>query len=222
MAFLTLAMQGAGTGLGIWGSLFQGQVGETNALIEYGNRARGFDAQADADKFNATMTRQVAESERQRTDAEATDYRRVGKSKLASLRAKHAASGIALEGSPMIVDDSIFSEIEFGAQRIVHAGAVTGTRLMNQARLLDTSSSNNRASAIFSRQSGEYSADAHRTASYLNAGRYALSGFGEITKTLSTSRKGGWDTTPSTTWTPRVAPVSKAPSPTFGLWAGLE
>lgn len=196
MAFLTggqsynplqlgaIGLQSLGTSLGIFGALQKGSSDELNARIKYAADERTALARADADSFNAKVARQLALAEERKTAADAADYRRVGSSKIASARAARADSGLALEGSPLLVDASIFKEVEFGVDRIVNAGAVNATRMRNQATLLDVSSENNRRTADLARAAGDASVSNIRSASRLNAAALGLSGATGIARTL--------------------------------------
>ena len=169
MTYATMALQGVGTAMSVFGSLYKGNVDSYNARVEAEAKARSAEAQAEADTFNAKVFRQVAESETDRAAAEATDYRRTNKAKLAQLRAKQASSGLAMSGSPLMVDETVFSEIEFSTNRIAYAGQVIRTRYENQAALLDLSATRNLDTAKFARQVGETNAENIKTGSYINA-----------------------------------------------------
>ena len=208
MSFLSLAMpstssivalQGASTAMGIMGALRSGSSNSIIARVQAENSARQSEAHAEADTLNAEIARQQAQSERERAAAEALDYRRSQGAKLASRRATFAAGGLALEGSPLLVDDSIFQEIEFGAQRIAHAGSLAETRLKNQASLLDTSAERNRQSADFARKAGDFTAKSARTASIIDALSAGVKGATQIGATLS-GKGAGWGGTKKKEW----------------------
>lgn len=208
MSFLTFALQGMSTALGVMGALEQGESDALAAIIRGEGQARQFDAQADADLFNSKVALQLAESERERATAQAIDFRRSEGSKAASRRARVAAGNLAMEGSPLMVDESIWQEIEFGTQRISYAGQLASTRLTNEAKLLQESARNNRESARFSRQAGEISASNIRRASKINAVGAGIKGLTGFADTLST-RGADWGTgkksstkewVPSTDW----------------------
>jgi hypothetical protein len=196
---MTMGLQGLGTGFNIFGALQSGKSQATSALIQTEASARASEARADADRFNAKVADQMAVSAEQQATATAADYRRIQGSKLASRRAVAAASGVALEGSPLMIDNSIFQQIEFGASRISYAGSVQATRARNQGTLLRVSAENTDRSADFARQAGQISADNIMDASYIKAIGAGITGLGELSKTmdkmgtLSTSGGGGWE-----------------------------
>lgn len=188
MAYLALGAQGAALATSLaagqvayegahvtgqqtaYAARFQGAVEANKALINSENAARASEARAEADEFNATVAQQLAGSEIERAGAEAGDFRKAQNARRASARAVQAASGIALEGSPMMVDEAVFSEIELGAQRIVHGGNVAATRLENQARLLRRSGAFERETAKNLRDAGRKTADWAVEAGEIGAG----------------------------------------------------
>lgn len=193
MSYMTLALQGASTALGVIGALRQGESDAYATSVAAQSKAMGLEAQAEADSFNAKVSRQMAEAELQRAAGEAGDYRRTQGARAASRRALTGASGLALEGSPLLADESIFQEIDFGASRIGYAGDVAAARLRTQGDLLDLSATRNLESANFARTAGEASARNIKSSSYLKAFGAGVTGLTGITSTLSTGG-GGWAT----------------------------
>src|SRR3546814_19650698 len=63
-------------------------------------------AQANAAEFNADMAQQQAERERQIAARDADDYRRSNSRLLATSRARRAGSGVASQGSPLLLDET--------------------------------------------------------------------------------------------------------------------
>jgi hypothetical protein len=120
------------------------------------------DAQAEAAEFNARVREIEAQSERDVAGAKAEDFRRQEGRKRATAIAQTAASGVTLEGTPLLVDEAIVNEIELGANRVTHQGDVRATGLENQAEL-DRSKAKN-----------------FRKAGSINAGATLLSGFGSF------------------------------------------
>lgn len=157
MAALAVGGHVLGTIAGIQGALteevaakFQGKVEAANAIAE-----------ADAYKFNAKVADQVAENTRDVARGQAMDFRRAGSARLASRRAQAAAGGVvSTEGSPLIVDQAILSEIEFGATRIVNQGDIVSTRQKNEAALLRGQAKNAKRNALFARQGARIAARA--------------------------------------------------------------
>lgn len=188
----TLGLQGFGTSLGIFGALRKGSSDELNARIKAVSEERTSLARADADSFNAKVAGQLAVSEEQKTAADVADYRRVQSAKAAGARAVRAKSGLALEGSPLLVDENIFKEIDFGVQRIVNAGATNVTRLRNQETLLGVSAENNRRTASFARAAGAAGVSNIRDATGLTAAAVGLRGAADIYKTLLGGEAPDW------------------------------
>lgn len=140
---LTIALV-AGTALNAAGSISQGQTAAFNA-----------EARAEADRFNAEVARQRAESEEQATRGDIRDFRSRQSARLAASRASRAGGGIAsLQGSPLLVDEAAAQEIEFGVQRIAGRGAQRAHRLRQRGSLLDVSARNERTNAGLSRTAG--------------------------------------------------------------------
>lgn len=199
MAYLTLALQGASTALGVVGALHKGETEAYRAQTEAEMRARNADAQAEADEFNSKVARQLADYEHFKAKGDVADFRRSQNKQAAQSRAVFAASGLALEGSPLMVDEMIFQEIDFGASRIAAAAGVVSTRYRNQAQLLDLSARRNRETAVFAREAGKTSAENIRSGSFIDAIGTGIRGFADVSKTLS-GMPGGWSgTTPGFT-----------------------
>lgn len=182
MTYATMAMQGVSTAMNVFGSLYSGQANAYNAKVESEAKARQAEAQAEADTFNAKVYRQVAQSETERAAAEATDYRRTQSGNVAKLRAKQAGSGFALSGSPLMIDEAVFQEIEFSTNRLAYAGQLARVRYENQADLLDVSASRNIDTAKFARETGAISADNIITGSYISAAAAGAKGFNDALK----------------------------------------
>ena len=92
-------------------------------------------AQADAQKFNATLARQQAEREREIAGQQAADFRRRAGRRLATARALRAGSGVTIEGTPLLVQESRAADSELGARRIEASGASAATREETRANL---------------------------------------------------------------------------------------
>lgn len=135
-------------------SLLSIGTGVAGALAE--GRAEAFNAEerARVDRFNALVAEQEAKSEMDATRADASDFRKAQSARVAASRARQAASGFALEGSPLLVDEATLSEIEFGVSRIVHAGQVKSTRLKTQASLLRRSAETEDINAKLAKRAG--------------------------------------------------------------------
>ena len=164
---------------------YQGAVDANMALISAENTARTLEAKAEADLFNAEVAEQMAGSETHRAGAEASDFRRAESARLSSSRARQAASGFELEGSPLMVDENIFTQAEFGAQRVAHAGQVTSTRLRNEAKLLRRSSLLGRESAWRAREAGKQTAEYAVQGGDIRGGAASIAGYGDAAKSAA-------------------------------------
>lgn len=104
------------------------------AVAAAGTVAAG-QAQANAANYNAKALNAKARQEREAAGAEASDFRRAESRKLASTRAARGASGVTMEGSPLMVDDATIREIALGASRLKYRGDVNAARLRDEASL---------------------------------------------------------------------------------------
>lgn len=130
-----------------------------NVLIDAENTARAFDADAVEGEFNARVAMQMAKNSINVADAEARDYRLRGNAAIESQAALQAGSGFMLEGSPMMVQDVLFGEVELGAARLEHAGEVDARRYENSAAL-----------SLFGSKVAQINADTARAVGKINAG----------------------------------------------------
>jgi hypothetical protein len=163
MAFMLgpAAAAGAAGGAGGFGGL-GAIVGLAGSFLSAAAAKQQADAQAEAAEYNAKMREIEAASERDTAEAKAEDFRRQEGRKRATAIAQTAASGVTLEGTPLLVDEAIVSEIELGANRLSHQGDTRATGLENQAELDRTKAKN------------------YRKAGSINAGATLLSGFGSF------------------------------------------
>jgi len=175
MAFLTAAAQGASVANSIAATNYAASsaraIGQTQAgaerysaavnanqvLISSENSARAAETNAANEQFNATVADQLAQNAVQEAGANATDYRKQLFARLASARNVQGASGLVLEGSPLMVDQNTFSKIEFGAQRLVYAGTVKANTLRNESSLLRQQSALDTQTAKLARVAGKQS-----------------------------------------------------------------
>lgn len=112
-----------------------------------------------AGKFQQKVLDQQAASERDVSRADAEDFRRRGSRARASSISRLSASGAAVEGSPLLVDEAFVKDIALGSARILQGGEVRGTRLNQQGVL-----------ARFEGKNAKF-------ASKIKAGQSLLSGF---------------------------------------------
>jgi hypothetical protein len=79
--------------------------------------------QAAAQRQQAVMAQSQADRERAIAVQQAEDFRRRQADLLASRRARRAASGVALAGSPLLADDAAERDILLNQSRILAGGA---------------------------------------------------------------------------------------------------
>lgn len=115
-----------------------------------------------AAEFNARMAERQAERERQIAESDANNYRRKQMKQLASARALRATSGVSMEGSPLLVEDTMIEDIEINAETIRRGGQAKAGDFVAQAQ--------------FDRMRGRNAL----TQDYFSAGKSLLSGLGDI------------------------------------------
>ena len=190
-------MNAAGMFTSMLGAQQQASSAATNARIQAENAARQAEAQAESMRFNATVSRQMAQSELDRAAGESGDFARTQGARRAARVARVAAGGLSMfEGSPRMVDESIFSEINFGRSRIGYAGDVASMRQRNQGALLDAQALRADQAAQYARMAGEISANNIQQAGNINMLSAGITGFGKMYGSLSgTYSQPGWGNT---------------------------
>lgn len=104
-------------------------------------------AAAEASDYNARAGELAADAERDAAAAEGQDRRRKLMGQRATSIAQRGASGVALAGTPLMVDEDTLGEIELDVMRIGQKGEARATQLENQARLDKMSARNYRRAA---------------------------------------------------------------------------
>jgi hypothetical protein len=89
--------------------------------------------QASAQRQQAAMAERQAQRERAIAAQQAEDFRRRQSAGLASARARQAASGVALAGSPLLADDAAQQEIALGEARVRGGGEARAASLEEDA-----------------------------------------------------------------------------------------
>ncbi len=119
---------------------------------------------AAAEEYNADVARTQGTQAQLAAEAEATDQRRRARYLLGQQLAAAGASGVALEGSPLIamVDAGVQQDLE--ARRTVYKGYLEASGLRSSAALAD------------------YQASQYRTSGYIQAGSSLLRGAGNTYK----------------------------------------
>src|SRR3990167_1939061 len=141
----------------------------TLLLIAAGLSAASAVSQGKADRaqadFQARINEQQAQREREVSDEEERDFRKVQSANLAERRAALGKSGVDLSsGSPLLASSDFAAETELQAQRIRRGGETKATRLGQQADFL--------------RQAGKSA----QQRGFLRGGASLLSGYGKAFK----------------------------------------
>jgi hypothetical protein len=84
--------------------------------------------QAAAARLQSSIAEAQAQRERDLAAQQAEDFQRQQNGQIAARRARQAASGVALAGSPLIADDAATGDALLGAARIRAAGADRASR----------------------------------------------------------------------------------------------
>jgi len=134
-----------------------------SAVSAMGSIQKGKAEKESAD-YNAAVRDQQAAADRNVADTESSDYFRKEMRQRAAGIAARGASGVTMEGSPLLVDEATVGEIALGTSRIMHGGERRAKREEQEAALY--------------RKRGENA----KTASYYDAGTSLLSGFGKAAK----------------------------------------
>lgn len=132
-------------------------AGVTAAVSAAGSISQG-QAAASTGRARSDLLRQQADRERKQAEADADEFRRRQSRLLATQRAGFGASGVAFEGTPLLVGADTAGEIELQAQKILAGG-------LSEASALETE-------ANFARTSGRQAS----TAGFVGAGASLLSG----------------------------------------------
>src|SRR3990167_4668275 len=125
------------------------------------SRNAGIAAQNQAN-LQAELYSREATQRRQASEADAELFRRRQDRLQGTLRARLGASGVTMEGTPLMVAEDIASEAELQRLRILHGGIADESRLQFQGDL------------------SRFSGAAARQQSNLRAGSYLLKGAGQL------------------------------------------
>lgn len=149
-----------------------GGISSAAANIMQGNAdVANAQEKAATDRFNAQVALQTADSQMQGAAADVVDFRRQQMARVAASRAAAAGSGFLLEGSPLLVDKSAVTEIEFGANRIIAGARVNAARLRQQSLLLNRDATVETTNAKYA-----------RTASFIGAASGFVGGITNMAK----------------------------------------
>ena len=123
-----------------------------SALSAVGAMQQG-KAAAAAANYNAKVNEMAAVAEKDAAAAEAEDRRRKLMGQRSTSIAARGASGVALAGTPLMVDEDMLGEIELDVARVGQRGAAKAAQYQNQATL-------DRATARSAKRAGAISAGA--------------------------------------------------------------
>lgn len=123
-----------------------------SALSAVGAMQQG-KAAAAAANYNAKVNEMAAVAEKDAAAAEAEDRRRKLMGQRSTSIAARGASGVALAGTPLMVDEDMLGEIELDVARVGQRGAAKAVQYQNQATL-------DRATARSAKRAGAISAGA--------------------------------------------------------------
>lgn len=100
-------------------------------------------------KFQAAQQRQQAERERRIAEQESEDLYRRNRRLLARARATRAASGVSMEGTPLLIDEETVEEAALNELRVRRGGQARATQLENSATLSRTAGRNRLVGSFF-------------------------------------------------------------------------
>ena len=146
---IAIGSAAAGTGMSIFGSLYSGQQ------------------QAAAARTQAKLSKLQAAAEEERAGAEAGVIRRKARELFSTQRAAYAASGVRLEGTPLLVMADTIRESERDILNVYKQTDARKLSFLTQAGVFEAAGS------------------AARTASYINAGSTLLTSIGSGIATWS-------------------------------------
>lgn len=151
---MMLVMMAASTAVAAYGAYQSGKATEAS-----------YEAQANADKYNAEIERQNAAAARQQAGAREEAQRRQARQFLGEKRAALSQAGIGLSGSAADVYAQSAANAELDALNIRYEGEMQGRGLMAQSELSTYQGKANRMNAASAKRAG-----------YLDAATTALSG----------------------------------------------
>jgi len=114
-----------------------------DAFLTVFNTLANAHAQQSSQRYQADLAQQQAARERAVAAQQAESYRRRQDGLLAASRARGAASGVALAGSPLLADDAAQQEIALGEAQLRAGGEARATQLENSAALSQARANSN-------------------------------------------------------------------------------
>jgi hypothetical protein len=105
------------------------------SFAQAGQQQASAQAQANAANYNAAVAQQNANASYQAALADKQQQDRENRSRLETVRSKYLASGVTLEGTPLMVLDEEVTQNALESDKILHRGEVQRASYMNQANL---------------------------------------------------------------------------------------
>ena len=149
MAAFAVPLMIAGTAIQAIGAIQQGRA-----------QSAQYQSQANAQEYNARVSRSQAEAAGQQWSAREDEQRRQARQILGKQLAATAQSGVNLNGSAADIFRESMINAEQDALNIRYEGEMTRTGLLNQAQMSDYEASASRSAAKSARRSGYMSAAA--------------------------------------------------------------
>lgn len=103
------------------------------AVMQSGQQQAAAQAQANAAYYNAAVQQQNANAAMQAAYADKQQQDRKNRAQLESVRSKYLASGIELEGTPLLVLEEEATQMALESDKILHRGQVQQANYLNQA-----------------------------------------------------------------------------------------
>lgn len=105
------------------------------SVMQAGQQQAAAEAQANAASYNAAVAQQNANAAMQAAYADKQQQDRENRSRLEQVRSKYLASGIELEGTPLMVLQEENSQMALESERILERGRSQAANYLNQANM---------------------------------------------------------------------------------------
>jgi len=105
------------------------------SVMQSGQQSAAAQAQANASYYNAAVAQQNANATMQAAYADKQQQDRKNRAQLETVRSKYLASGIELEGTPLMVLAEENAQMALESDKILHQGKVRANNYMNEANM---------------------------------------------------------------------------------------
>lgn len=105
------------------------------SFMQAGQQSAAGQAQANAANYNASVAQMNANASMQAAYADKQQQDRENRSRLETVRSKYLASGVELEGTPLMVLEEEVVQGALESDKILHRGKVQAANYQNQANL---------------------------------------------------------------------------------------